>query len=474
MVGSIIPLRDVRPARTAVIVVVLSIIYVLHHIYPHQSTTTVNPATLSSDIQLFNIEHAGSCRPLPGAEDVLVVVKTGATEAAVRIPAILSTYAQCIPNLMIFSDLEQQIEGHKIYDALKSVSTRYKQYTPEFDFYYGLQKVHRAGGNLTAFAHLDENGSEGGKAWTLDRWKSIPMLHQAYKKQPNAKWYIFVDADAFLGFHNIVQTLGKLNHTLPVYVGANNSHDDDFSFSHGGSGYVLSAGAVNAFENIYDTEHVKKWEAETNVTCCGEVMLAKAMKTAGVKKQDAFPAMQSATIGDYEWNDRSWCETPWTWHHVRTQEIKELSDFDRSWYKSNQKPYRFKYLFAEFMEPDIVESKDDWDNLSTDRLYRMPGGKDGGGKIGRQKPKEEKSAILSRSACVAACVADKRCVQWVWKAGHSCGHHWSLRLGRPASETWDQDSKPRPRVVSGWILKRATALQQEWEQKPCHSRWNDE
>ncbi|KIX95871.1 uncharacterized protein Z520_08579 [Fonsecaea multimorphosa CBS 102226] len=450
-------MRETRIVRITAIFVAISLIWLIYRTYQplHALEDTAVPGLTNSNSPIT--ESSTSCPPLPGSSDVLVVIKTGATEASVRIPPILSSFGVCIPNVMIFSDLDQQIESHRIHDALKSVSTEYRENSSEFEFYRSVHKAYYAQVNVTAFGQLDRNA---GKAWTLDKWKNIPILHEAYQKYPNVKWYVFIDADTFLAFHNVVQTLDKLNHTLPLYIGAANNYDGELTFAHGGSGYIISAGAAAAFERIYDREHIDKWEAETAITCCGDVMLGMAMRDAGIKLRNAAPLVQFATIPEISWSSRTWCEPSWTWHHVEPWAMKELFDFDRRWHQENQGFYRFKHLFLKFVKPSIADTKTNWDNLSTDRVFKID--------TENQTPEEQKAVTLSPSQCQAACLEDQGCVQWVWKTDLSCGHNWSLRLGHPVQS----ESEPGFQTVSGWILHRTEALEEEWNRRPCRSRWN--
>ena len=52
------------------------------------------------------------------ADEVVVVVKTGATEAYTKLPTQLLTSLRCVPNLLLVSDLEQDISGYHLHDVL--------------------------------------------------------------------------------------------------------------------------------------------------------------------------------------------------------------------------------------------------------------------------------------------------------------------------------------------------------------------
>lgn len=49
------------------------------------------------------------CQGFPNTEDVMVVMKTGATEAFEKMPTQLLTSLQCLPDFLLFSDLVWQL-----------------------------------------------------------------------------------------------------------------------------------------------------------------------------------------------------------------------------------------------------------------------------------------------------------------------------------------------------------------------------
>ena len=63
-----------------------------------------------------------ACRHLPGAQDSLVIMKTGVTELEDRLPAHLDYTLQCPPNTVIFSDHEEMYQGKwQIRDVLANM-----------------------------------------------------------------------------------------------------------------------------------------------------------------------------------------------------------------------------------------------------------------------------------------------------------------------------------------------------------------
>lgn len=59
-----------------------------------------------------------SCPASTSAQRIVISVKTGGTEAAVKIPMQMQTTLRCVKNVFLFSDLEQDIGEYHLHDAL--------------------------------------------------------------------------------------------------------------------------------------------------------------------------------------------------------------------------------------------------------------------------------------------------------------------------------------------------------------------
>lgn len=79
------------------------------------------------------------CAQMPGRDSsIALIVKTGATESFGKIPTQLQTILRCVPDLLIFSDMEQTIAGVHVRDSLETVLDGVKQ-SPEFGLYRAQQ-----------------------------------------------------------------------------------------------------------------------------------------------------------------------------------------------------------------------------------------------------------------------------------------------------------------------------------------------
>lgn len=77
-----------------------------------QSVSTDSAAALD------DLATSGPCSTSAAANRVVVSVKTGGTEASLKVPSQMQTTMRCIENILLFSDLEQDIEKYHLHDAL--------------------------------------------------------------------------------------------------------------------------------------------------------------------------------------------------------------------------------------------------------------------------------------------------------------------------------------------------------------------
>jgi hypothetical protein len=114
------------------------------------------------------------------------------------------------------------------------------------------------------------------------------------------------------------------------------------------------------------------------------------------------------------------------------------------------------------MAPNLTDSRDDWDNMSDDCIYRPENSE----LIDRQKKWEEcndleREAYKSFDDCGRACKADSFCYQWSFY-GENCAVSRSFKLGHgkvpPHS---DANPDPGSRIRSGWDLDRIRKFRED-------------
>lgn len=172
-------------------------VYVALLIYWHaNSTIDFLRATHQPDVGTLEPVNLPR-RDLPGANETVVVLKTGSPELEDRFAVHLSTSLRCFQHYLLFWDLEEWYYGEHMRDALSFVDITIKANHEDFEIYRRLQRDGRAGlrrselsGSAEAFSK--KTGNVENPSWKLDQWKFMPMVNQTLHNFPNMKWYVFM------------------------------------------------------------------------------------------------------------------------------------------------------------------------------------------------------------------------------------------------------------------------------------------
>lgn len=281
--------------------------------------------------------EATSCNYIHGMEDILVVMKTGVTEVREKVPVHINTTLKCVPHYVIFSDYEEEIAGVRTYDVLRSVSNETKQANLDFGIYNRLHDQGREG--LLAADWRDEAngpfGKPGNPGWKLDKWKFVPMMNEALQVRPNAKWYVFIEADSYMVWPNLVAWLSRLDHKKPYYLGAP-MQIGNILFAYGGSGIILSNPAMQMVSKhrAGQSTELEKFTADN---WAGDCVLGKVLHDAGVRLLWSWPMLQTARVWELDhfaegYGRKPWCYPAISYHHMDTQDIEVMWHFDQEWF----------------------------------------------------------------------------------------------------------------------------------------------
>ncbi|KAK2745317.1 hypothetical protein FQN55_006221 [Onygenales sp. PD_40] len=372
-----------------------------------------------------------TCPSIPGLDDIHVILKTGATEALGKLPVHANTTLQCIPHYTIFSDYEEDISGLHVHDVLRGVDDKIKNTHPDFKLYTALRDSGRPALSTFDITANDDKSTPSGKpnnpGWLLDKWKFLPMMHETLKTRPSAKWYIFMEADTYIIWPNLLRWLATFNPNEPYYLG-NQMQIGEVLFAHGGSGFVLSHAALTRVAE-YHAPRVKEWDAFTDHHWAGDCVLGKALKDAGVGLLWSWPMMQGSTPWAFDHLSpkyggvKPWCYPVVAYHHVTPDDIRGLWDFEQGWRDENgDKLLLHSDVFRNLIQPRFNELEQDWDNGATDLV-------------------EEK--VNSAADCAARCADDAECLQYSYEPG-KCRTSKTARGG----------SGSKPGIISGWMAER--------------------
>lgn len=292
-----------------------------------------------------DVEPHLPCWSLPGANETLIVLRTGATELKDRFPVHLSTTLRCYQHYMLFSDHEEVFKGEQVNDALATVNPEILTQHPDFELHRRLKEAGRevllanelSGSESEA---IQWTGKAGNPGWKLDKWKFLPMVNQTLHEYPYMKWYVFVEADTYILWASLLEYLKVMDHTKPVYTGSQ-MYIGDVVFAHGGSGFIVSQPAMRMVVDHY-TSHKSELESFTDGHWAGDCVLGKAFRDAGVKFVDAWPIMQGDYPGTVAYakpdgrpiadpTKRVWCYPTVSYHHLSPDVVEDLWHFEQDW-----------------------------------------------------------------------------------------------------------------------------------------------
>lgn len=392
------------------------------------------------------------CQTLHGGEDVVVVMRTGATEIKDKLTVHFDTTFKCYPNLVIFSDYEEEIRGYKVHDVLKNIDDEIKLHNRDFEHYQHVLKVGREGlkdSELSGKISWESGpvGKNDNTGWVLDKWKFLPMLNSTLELYPDKKWYIFIEPDTYLVWSNLLQWLSKLNPSTPYYFGSEVMIGEDV-FAHGGSAFLLSRPAVEKGAESYRSK-TQDWHEFTGGHWAGDCVLGRALHDAGVELTWSWPMFQGGNPSLMSWNETKpddkilWCQPALSYHHLSPYEKLQLFHFEQNWLRAKQSrktgspesglPFAFwrntedpilhhRDVFKLFVQPNLTKERKDWNNSPEISHLDVPN--------------------ASLADCQGLCETDPHCMQYA-VTPNGCETGMEMKLGRKENG-----------VQSGWMMER--------------------
>jgi hypothetical protein len=269
------------------------------------------------------------CKKFPDPGNIAIAVKTGATEAAEKIPTQMLTSLSCAQNVMIFSDLEQSIAGYQLHDALDTILRSDIRANPDFDFYFKLKEAARLGQIEKMKGTRDPRQSGDLAAWTLDKYKQLHILEKLYAKHPDKQWYLLIDADTYLVWSNLLIWLRKLgNPSKKMYLGSP-ARFGNIRFAHGGSGILMSHATMYDFAVTHNGTAMK-WDRIMERQCCGDLVMGLIFKKSDIILKPAWPTINGENRMTLPFGEDTWCQPVVTMHHVDSNEMDQMMNFEES------------------------------------------------------------------------------------------------------------------------------------------------
>ncbi|KAI9931151.1 hypothetical protein MW887_010808 [Aspergillus wentii] len=385
----------------ASLVVALFLLFSLFSLYP---TSSEYPSLSHPQIK----PQTDRCEPFSNA-NIQVIVKTGANVIYDKLPLQLLTALRCPPQPLIFSDLQQEFGPLHVHDVLEHVNETIKASSPEFEYYRTLQEYQKYGQDVRSL-----RDSSKSVAWRLDKYKFIHMLVKAWTLRPNRDWYVFVEADTYLIWSNLVMWLDRRDPSQPQYLGSPTYLNGE-AFAHGGSGIILSRAAMEKV--LSDDEDItERYDVRLQKEYYGDYVLMKALEEKGIALEKSWPMMQgkkqnSLPFGPGPGNGvRHWCQPLVTMHGVTPEDVNAIWQLEQQ-RPDVKKPLLMAEIYEHFMGRNLPAELDDWYNLSDDLMFRAPGVEGSRQKSAEDMTDVEKEAHQSFEKCGMACEEHPKCFQ---------------------------------------------------------------
>ncbi|KAL5433801.1 hypothetical protein PMIN07_000799 [Paraphaeosphaeria minitans] len=403
-----------------------------------------------------------SCAYLPDLSKVLLIIKTGASETFDRLPTQFMTLTRCLPDFLVFSDMEESIMGYRVYDVLSDTIDEVKHDNGDFNLWRRQQEC------LVDQKSCQKWSNVGGEAWNLDKYKNVRLSDVSYTMRPNYDWYIHIDADTYIHWPNMIEMLKPFDPQKDHFLGSfEPSQYGDFN--HGGSGYILSQSAMKKFQANSTVEH---FDHAARSICCGDMLMTIAVReNIGLANTNLFPTINGRKPFTLPFGPRQWCQPIATLHKLNSEEIASIWQYEQKRFANatdgKPAPLLIKDLYYEYFAPRLVEKLEDWDNMYDDYLTNVWYYIDKNDKSKdwdnfhdqkyiwhMRKPedfkhKEEKKAYKSFDNCKEACNVVDDCLQFRWQ-DDACAMSKNFRLGNPM----EKKENNKERWMSGWAVQK--------------------
>lgn len=402
---------------------------------PASSPTPAPEEGKTHDVVAQHASHGNEtmlpCAEFEGAEDVVLIIKTGATEVEEKMPVHFNTTLRCFPHYLVFSDFGEEFEGHTIHDAIGDVIEEIRLEESDFQLWRRLKGQGRATldpSELSTNDHVDPNGGGGNPnngGWRLDKFKNIPMVGKTLDLKPNAKWYIYTDADTYIVWSNLLKWTRQMDSTKLKYLGSPAVIDGQV-FGHGGSGYILSNALMHKAADTYKNNQTY-WDKYAASHWAGDCVLATMLEQLGAPLTWAYPVIQGGdpVVMDFSetgYDRRLWCYPAVSYHHIKPSTVGSLWEFEQDWTANHSRQMNHSDVFTQWLVPQLQNQTSDWDNLSADVI--------------------ELAGINDAFGCQEICQGNSTCLQYSFHNG-TCKTCDKAKLG-----------KTSPGIQSGWMLDK--------------------
>ena len=453
-------------------------------IYDWDTRSSFNPVRLDNVANMTN-EELCSFFPTRLLDEIQPVLKIGHGVLEDGLRPQLQSVSDCLTNLLIFSDTDEEFQGHEIIDVISDIPSHLKEESKAFRAY---QNGSLADGTATRTA-----------GWTMDKFKFLPAISRAWKMRPERRWYVFYEADTYVVWDNMFRLLQQFDPDVPHYFGSPSPGEQKTWYANGGPGFVLSREAMRKLiRDDWDSETgeylgtklTERYWKEVKQNCCGDSSLGWVLWKENVALSGLWPMFNPHPPHGVPFADRYWCQPVltmhkpraedmlgiwrWEWEHRQvhvsgagSMSLQLVIDTDQPLTTHSQRPLLYRDLAMSYFNLTSNFVLTDWDNAGWDD-FNAP----------TDTHMYSHNPHTSPDACSLACEAHQGCFQWTYHL-RKCTFVRSFRLGRQQAPglskrpseaeqwtTWDLEDL---RFVSGWAAEK---IKMWMDERPCEKvRW---
>jgi hypothetical protein len=315
--------------------------------------------------------------------------------------------------VIIVSDAKDYVAGKQVIDILERLPASYSDDNPDWAAYSNQQQKLQAGGTI------DDKSPEG---WRLDRFKFLPMVEEAFRKSPNAKWYVFIETDIYYFWDSLFRVLDRLDSNKHHYLGSPAPGPPNFWFAYGGAGIVLSGRLVRDLLVHGDEQLSVKYESLAKSDPSGDAILGYAIdQEVGIRLGHLYPTLPGEDIEGLRITPDKWCTPLVGLHRVSEEQMAALWAWERC-RSFTEQPITYS-AFLDFGIGPLLQNGSQisfWDN-----------GADAGRRVDQ----------VLIADCADACERGSHCLQYSHVEG-TCYLADYIQLGRAVDNE----------VISGWAM----------------------
>ncbi|GAO52675.1 hypothetical protein G7K_6746-t1 [Saitoella complicata NRRL Y-17804] len=345
-------------------------------------------------------------------------VKTSHEVMGDRLTRQLSSFLDRLENRIYISDHEDVLGDTPVHDCYTTI-------------YEDAINRTRTGERRTATVREEEDG------WTRDAHKNLPGFRILYEQFPDKDWFMMIDDDTYIFTQNLHDITHYLDPSLPLHMGwplgmgpcgiNDDMPDRRQGFYQGGSGILLSRGAMEILYEGIDECILKSWDC-----WAGDIRVSLCMWDVGLRVLDGCPHPYGFYVHDYRHLDPEQgiigdpCIRPVTGHRMRGMDFHYAYMAEKI---SENGAVTFADIFHSRYVNTTMNIGPDFDVIDIDTVWN---GIEGQGS----------RLVESVNECNAICTADPMCRSWTFKdETEEC---WFEE-----SEWWDYKRLPKRGYVSG-------------------------